>query len=83
MRAREALSEDYGRGKPAEVAKDVALQDIQAVLQLQGKRNSDFDGLPDPAGFDRELWLNADLEQELKYDVGAERGQAATMREKM
>ena len=39
-------------------ARDVALQEIQKTLELQGKKNSDFAGLPDPEQFDREAWLN-------------------------
>ncbi|CAK0895135.1 unnamed protein product [Prorocentrum cordatum] len=66
-----ALCEDYTRSRPAEVARDLALQDIQDALQKRGKKNSDFDGLPDPANFERDLWLNADLAAELRFDPDA------------
>ncbi|CAK0884111.1 unnamed protein product [Prorocentrum cordatum] len=75
-----ALCEDYTRSRPAEVARDLALQDIQDALQKRGKKNSDFDGLPDPANFDRDLWLNADLAAELRFDPAQERDHANTYR---
>ena len=79
----ESLAEDFARKKPEEVARDLALQDIQATLQKQGRKNSDFDGLPDPAEFDRDLWLNADLDEELNFDPVHERHEAEKLRAAM
>ena len=79
---RDDLAEGYGKHVPLEQAHDFALQDIQKVLETAGKKNSDYE-IPNPAAFNREVWMNRDLQAEIAFDQPAEQAKAAEMRSLM